>query len=60
MKLRFIGTDYSMGLRHGEVYNVRMCASSRYIVAFIEKNFLHGIECPYGSPQAFAKNWKLP
>jgi len=60
MKLRFIGTDYSMGLRHGEVYNVSMKSSDLYIVLFIRKSFLHGIECPYSSPQAFAKNWRLP
>lgn len=60
MKLRFVGTDYSMGLRHGHVYNVHIRSSRSHIVLFIEKNFFHGIECPYDSPQAFAKNWKLP
>lgn len=59
MKLRFIGTDGSMGLRNGHVYKVNVRSSGKYIIVFIEKNFLHRMECPYGSPQAFAKNWEL-
>lgn len=57
MKLKFIGADYSMGLRNGKIYNVHIKSSSCHIIIFVEKNLFHGIECPYDTPQAFAKNW---
>lgn len=57
MKLKFIGTDGSMGLKYGNVYKVHVRSNDKYIILFIEKNFLRGLECPYDTPQAFAKNW---
>ena len=59
MKLKFIGTDGSMGLRNGHVYKVNIRSNDKYIILFIEKNFWHSMECPYGLPQAFANNWSL-
>lgn len=59
MKLRFIGIDGSMGLRHGNIYKVSLSSNDKYIIAFIERNYLNGFSCPYGSPQAFAKNWEV-
>ena len=65
MKLRFIGADGSMGLKHGEVYetrpNGRFC--DRYFwldVAHIHNDGHSEIIAvgPYSSPQSFAKNWE--
>lgn len=49
-----------MGLRHGEIYNVGVHSDIRFIWLHIRASFIHEIKCPYDTPQAFAKNWRLP
>lgn len=61
MNLKFIGTDGSIGLKHGEVYDVSISCLFSYdkiIVKWHEHNIFH--ECPYSSPAAFAANWAKP
>lgn len=53
MKLRFIGKDGSMGLRHGAIYSVMVYGSKEFI--WVEWN--EGA-CPYSSPKGFAENWE--
>ena len=59
MKLRFIGTDGSLGLKHGAIYNVTLKTIDRYVVAIIKTGWISETICPYGSMQAFAKNWEI-
>lgn len=57
MKLKFIGTDGSMGLRHGETYKVRVFSSGEYIVVEVYRdNGAYG--CPYSSLANLYKNWE--
>ena len=59
MKLRFIGADGSMKLRHGEVYDVRLSTLEDDIKVHawsLDDSFY--VFCPYSSPQSFAKNWE--
>lgn len=61
MNLKFIGTDGSMGLKHGEVYDVLIHCLFRD--SYILVKWLDGYEtrqCPYSSPAAFAANWAKP
>lgn len=63
MKLQFIGMDGSMGLRTGEVYDIRISIDEKYI--WVEwKVACYGPfatkRCPYVSVQLFAQNWELP
>lgn len=52
MKLRFIGANNSMGLKHGKVYKVTIVVQDGYIWV----NW--GIRiCPYSSLAAFCANW---
>ena len=53
MKLRFIGRDGSLGLRHRKIYNVNITSDKGFIVVH-----WNGGLCPYSAPQSFAKNWK--
>ena len=53
IRLRFIGKDKSMGLRKGNIYNVRLSSKSNYI--WVQWN--EGI-CPYTSPKNFSMNWE--
>ena len=61
MKLKFVGTDGSMGLKHGEIYDV--LASVMFIEDSINVKWL---ECTtykehrYSSPAAFAADWAKP
>lgn len=57
MKLRFIGKNGSMGLVHGEIYDVKIMSNSIYILAYWS-TCPH--PCPYSSPQTFAANWENP
>ena len=59
MNLRFIGTDGSLGLRNGAMYKVKLITAGKYLIATINTEFCGKISCPYGSVQAFAKNWEL-
>ena len=60
MKLRFIGKDGSMGLKHGKVYPVHVISlpshTEIYVTWFSVKLGRHR-RCPYSSPAAFAANW---
>lgn len=58
MRLKFIGADGSMGLKHGKVYSVNICSSSAYI--WVEWRGIFGDKraCPYSSPATFAANWE--
>ena len=53
MKLKFIGTDGSMGLKHGQVYDVYIYTKRGKIIVAWDPNHW----CPYSSPQALAENW---
>ena len=59
MKLRFIGADGSLGLQHGKKYEVTLKTFNQYVVAIIKTGWLSDTICPYGSMQAFAKNWEI-
>ena len=59
MKLKFIGTDGSLGLQHGKTYEVNLKTAGRYLIARIQTGWISETICPYGSVQAFAKNWEL-
>ena len=53
MKLKFVGKDGSMGLTHGNIYDVQITATHKNIWVFWDSN-----GCPYSSPQNLAKNWE--
>lgn len=57
MKLRFIGTDGSMGLRHGEIYKVQIFSSGEYIVVKIFRG-KEPYGCPYSSLAKLCENWE--
>lgn len=56
MRLRFIGTNGSMVLVHGKVYEVKITTKLNYIFV----TWGNGTVCPYDSPQSFAANWTKP
>ena len=56
MNLKFIGTNGSMGLIHGKVYNVNVFTKLNYILVTWKPDVI----CPYDSPQSFAANWAKP
>ena len=61
MNLKFIGTDGSMGLKHGEVYEVSVhCTFKDEVIRVKWYKHPNSIECPYSSPAAFAANWAKP
>ena len=64
MYLKFIGTDGSMGLKHGDIYDVyieTVCRFSGQILwTRIYTNGSFYIGCPYSSPQSFSANWESP
>lgn len=64
MLARFIGADGSMGLIHGNTYNIKVLAmSSNYAINLEIDTSLHNrgrIYCPYDSLEALIKNWQLP
>lgn len=53
MKLVFIGSDGSMGLKHGRKYRVDIYTLNGCIIVDWGTN-----SCPYSSPQSLAENWK--
>ena len=57
MKLRFIGKDGSMNLKHGRVYEiVRIITIANYIyVMWKDDGYL--CSCPYSSLSALCANW---
>jgi hypothetical protein len=58
MKLRFIGADGSMGLKHGEVYGVNLGNTQAFITVYWMDEEGYVTPCYYSSPKAFAKNWE--
>ena len=59
MKLKFIGADGSLGLIHGEYYNVSLDIQYHMLIARIKTGWISDTFCPYETLQAFAKNWSL-
>lgn len=56
MKLKFIGKDGSMGLEHGNTYEVELTSTKLYIVLVWKAN--HEIfKCPYSSLADLVENW---
>lgn len=53
MYLRFVGANGSMGLKHGNVYNVDVNSDGKYLWVDWGKN-----KCPYSSFESFASNWE--
>lgn len=60
MKLKFIGEDGSMGLRTGEVYDIRIFIKGECLWVEWKVNLYTVKSCPYISTQSFAQNWELP
>lgn len=56
MRLKFIGKDGSMGLKHGIVYSVTIFTEYGKIIVRLGPHRY----CPYSSPQALAANWTKP
>jgi hypothetical protein len=59
MKLKFIGKDGSLRLKHNRVYDVSLKTIKGYVVAVIKTGWISDTVCPYGTMRAFAKNWEL-
>ena len=62
MYLKFIGNNGSMGLCHGEIYEVRLKTKDDFIWVIIPnfelRDKVRGTwKCPYSSPATFAANW---
>lgn len=53
MILKFIGKNGSMGLIHGQKYNISIKNNGEYIWVYWQTG-----SCPYSSPQSFAENWR--
>lgn len=60
MRLKFVGEDGSMGLRHGTTYAVRFEPRNAPIGGPFTAIFLGGVRCPYANDIAFWKNWEPP
>jgi hypothetical protein len=59
MKLKFIGTDGSMGLHNGQIYEVSILSSTPYIIVQIHRGaWTYG--CPYDSLKKLNENWVDP
>lgn len=69
MESRFIGSDGSMCLRHGKIYNITITKDANYVLVNWElkeigKTILQllGItpsRCPYHSEQTLRENWDI-
>lgn len=57
MLLRFIGTDWSLGLRNGTLYRVSVSPGNAVQPYIIMRAPVY---CPYASDEAFWKNWAVP
>ena len=56
MKLRFIGRDGSMGLIHGNIYDVHIVSGKKNRLIWASWRF--DMACPYSSMAAFMANWE--
>ncbi len=54
-KLRYIGQDGSMGLKHGKIYKVKIVSDDRYI--WVKWGYGWNMCCPYTSLQSLVANW---
>lgn len=69
MEARFIGSNGSMGLRHGRVYNITITKDARYVWVNWESNGIVGTflqllcgtpsRCPYHNEQTLRENWDI-
>lgn len=69
MEARFIGSNGSMDLRHGEVYDITITKDARYIWVNWEYKkigktilqLLGGVpsRCPYRNEQTLRENWDI-
>lgn len=59
MRLRFIGADGSLGLKHGQTYDIKLNTFGKYVIATIKTGWISDTICPYSSMQALAKNWEI-
>jgi hypothetical protein len=61
MKLKYIGTDRSMGLKHGEEYRIGISSHTDDTqITIYWFNAGSRTDCLYSSPAAFAANWAKP
>lgn len=58
LKLEFVGTDGSMGLRKGRTYNIRLFVDNGYIWAEWVDTYGNVRQCPYSSLSSFCANWR--
>lgn len=58
MKLKFIGKDWSMGLRHGEVYECEVLSQAPYVWVFWYLDRPDTRKCPYSSLKTLLQNWE--
>lgn len=54
MRLRFVGEDGSIGLKHGQVYDVKVNTAMGYIFVIWKESYY----CPYSSLAALTANWE--
>mgnify|MGYP006993708715 CR=1 FL=1 len=69
MEARFIGSDGSMGLSYGKIYNITITKDARYVWVNWESKeigktilqLLGGTpsRCPYRNEQTFHENWDI-
>lgn len=59
MRLKFIGTNCSLGLQHGQRYNMELHTMGDSLVATIYTSWISAVVCPYSSLKEFANNWSL-
>lgn len=57
MRLRFIGKDGSMNLKHGQVYEVISLEAVNDYIRVMWKDNGHLRSCPYSSLSALCANW---
>ena len=59
MRLKFIGTDGSMGLEYGKVYDCQIESIAPYVyVTWIDWERAVQVRCPYSSLRALLANWE--
>lgn len=56
MKLLFIGTDGSLGLKKGETYDAAVIIKDSHIVVKIPSKL---VSCPYTTLHNFLSNWEV-
>lgn len=58
--MRFVGEDGSMGYRTGQIYRLRIERPGRSWPVAVTGLEPHGPWCPYGSEDAYVRNWQPP